>query len=75
MEGIFTGVNPIMKSEKAVTFSAVFYKATTTVDGGWTVSFHVSQSEAENIMKLSKLRDTLVQVACVPVDTDDHFKP
>lgn len=51
-----------------VTFTGIFNKASTTVDGGWTVSFHVSQDEAKSLLELAQMRDILMQVACVPID-------
>lgn len=50
-----------------ITFAAVFSKATTTVDGGWNITFSVSQDEASNVMLLSELREMLLQVAIVPI--------
>lgn len=55
-----------------LTFAGVFTKATTTVDGGWNVTFSVSQDEAKNILSLSAMRDTLLQVAVIPVEIEDE---
>jgi len=48
-----------------ITFQAIFSKATTTVDGGWNVTFAVTQDEARAILQLAQLRDTLLQVGVV----------
>lgn len=56
------------KEHKGITFQAVFAKATTTVDGGWNVTFSVSQDEAEAILGLATLRDELLQVAVLKAD-------
>lgn len=53
-------------SESAVTFQAIFSKATTTVDGGWNLTLSVNQEEAEKILQVSAMRDMLLQVAIVP---------
>lgn len=50
-----------------VTLQAIFSKASTTVDGGWNITFAVSQDEAKAIMQLSQLREQLVQLAVVPI--------
>lgn len=52
--------------EDAVTFQAIFTKATTTVDSGWNVTFSVDQSEAQAIIDLSAMRNYVLQVAVVP---------
>jgi hypothetical protein len=57
----------------AITFIAYFHKATTTVDGGWNVTFSVSQDEVERISMLSACRDITLQVACVPF-TERRFE-
>lgn len=56
-----------MDPQQGITFAAIFGKATTTVDGGWNVTFQVSQDHATQLMQLSTLRDTLLQVAVIPV--------
>lgn len=48
-----------------ITFQAILNKITTTIDGGWRVSFDVPQSESEEVMKLSEKRDQNLQVAVV----------
>jgi hypothetical protein len=53
---------------KGITFQAIFGKATTTVDGGWNVTFAVSQEEAKQVLQLSQLRDSVLQVAVIPID-------
>lgn len=51
----------------SITLTAIFSKATTTVDGGWRITFDVDQSEAQSILKLSVLRDQLFQMALIPI--------
>ena len=52
---------------EAITFGAIFSKATTTVDGGWNLTLSVNPEEADQIVKLFKMKDSLFQVALVPV--------
>lgn len=54
-----------------ITFTALFSKATTTVDGGWNVTFSVNQEEADQIMELSQLRAIMLQVAVVPLEVNE----
>lgn len=56
-----------MGEEGAVTFQAIFTKATTTTDGGWNVTFSLSQDEALKVTQLAQLRDMALQVAVVPI--------
>jgi hypothetical protein len=57
--------NPI-----GLTFVAAFHKATTTVDGGWRISFDVSEDEAKTVAQLSVLRGELLQLAVIPIPED-----
>ncbi len=54
-----------MKTE--ITFTAIFARATTLVDGGWRISFDVSESDAKDLHLLSQMRNKLLQVAVVGV--------
>ena len=54
-------------SENQFTLQAIFSKAITTVDGGWRISFDVDASESVTIAQLSQFRDTLLQLAIIPV--------
>jgi hypothetical protein len=45
-----------------ISFNAIINKITTTIDGGWRVTFDVAQSDASQIFKLSEIRDQAVQV-------------
>jgi len=46
----------------SIQLSAILVKAQTTIDGGWRVTFDVSQDEAPKIMLLTELREQLVQL-------------
>lgn len=46
---------------------ATLKKITTTVDGGWSITFDVPDSESMNILQLAQLRDRLLQLGAVPV--------
>lgn len=54
--------------EKALTFTAIFARATTLVDGGWRISFDLSNDEAKALHILSELREHLLQIAVVAVE-------
>lgn len=55
-----------VKGEKmGITFQAILNKITTTVDGGWRVSFDVSASDSEAMLELAKLRDTTLQIGII----------
>lgn len=54
-------------ADGAITFSAIFYRATTTVDGGWRVSFDINPNDADKIAALAEHRDDMFQVAAIPV--------
>lgn len=44
-------------TDDQITIRATFSKATTTVDGGWNITFSCGAQEAERIMELAKHRD------------------
>lgn len=48
-----------------ITFQGNLNRITTTIDGGWRVSFDVPQSESESIMQLADKRDENLQIAVV----------
>lgn len=49
-----------------ISLTAIFNKATTTIDGGWNLTFSVSQDEADKIMIISQLRDCLLKLQILP---------
>lgn len=51
----------------AITLVGMFARATTTVDGGWNVTFAMNQDEVQNIAKLSEFKDWMLQLAIIPV--------
>lgn len=53
------------EDQKKLVFDAIFAKATTTVDGGWRLSFDVSQDEAENIAKLARLTSQALKLVVI----------
>lgn len=52
-----------------ITFQAIFQKFTTLIDGGYRVSFDVSENEAKSLFQLSKMRESVLQVAIVPTES------
>lgn len=51
-----------------ITLEATLFKINTTIDGGWNITFAVSQSESEHILKLSEHRDVSLGLAIVPIN-------
>lgn len=60
-----------MSEQRSVTFRAIFSKATTTVDGGWNVTFSLAEHDGETVARIAELRDRTLQVAVVEVPEDD----
>lgn len=59
------------KQNEAV-FEAEIKKIQTTIDGGWRITLDCDQSQANEILKLSNMRDRLASIAIV--QGDDHGK-
>lgn len=55
----------------AITLSAILQNVRMTVDGGWRITFDVSQSEVAKVMSLSALRDMELGIAIVPKEIED----
>ena len=51
-----------------IILQAILYKLSSTIDGGWRLTFDVSQSDVEEIKKLASARDQLFQMALVEMD-------
>jgi hypothetical protein len=47
-------------------FEVVFVKAQTMIDGGWRITFDLSDNEAKVIPILTELRHQLLQIEIVP---------
>lgn len=54
-----------------ITFQAIFQKFTTLIDGGYRVSFDVSENEAKSLFQLSQMRESVLQVAIVPTESEN----
>lgn len=63
-----------MDKEKAITLLGSISKITTTVDGGWKLTFDVPQSELSKVMQLSCLRDMVLALAVVPDELEDPIR-
>lgn len=48
-----------------ISFEASLSRITTTIDGGWKVTFDVPQSDAESMLALSEYRDKILQIGIV----------
>lgn len=60
--------------DHAITLLASLSKITSTVDGGWKITFDVPQTELTKIMQLSSLRDMALALAIVPDEINDPIK-
>lgn len=49
-----------------IAIKGTFTKASTTIDGGWRVTFDFPDHEGQEIAKLLQLRDTAITVVIVP---------
>lgn len=63
-----------MPLSQGITLQAIFNKATTTADGGWNLTFAVSQDEALRVTQIAQLRNTILQLAVVPVEVDEFMQ-
>lgn len=57
---------------EGITFQAIFQKFTSLIDGGYRVSFDVSENDAANLVQLSQLRENVLQIAIVPTNEVSH---
>lgn len=53
---------------KSVTFTAIFSKATTLVDGSWRISLDLGEHDGEAVAALARLKDCALQIAVVPIE-------
>jgi hypothetical protein len=52
-----------MNKDDALVFKCTFSKATTLIDGGWRVSFDLSEYDGDIVSKIAKLKDSILQIA------------
>jgi len=48
-----------------ITFTAIFYKAITTIDGGLRISLDLSSNQAQALVDLIKIQDRQLEVAII----------
>lgn len=60
-----------MNEEETICFDASLYQARTDSSGGWRITFDVPESDAQQILKLSKLINQRIQI--VVVKLKDEF--
>jgi hypothetical protein len=51
---------------QAITLSALLSKVQTMVDGGWRLTFDVTEADTVAVMQLSQLRDQVLAVSIAP---------
>lgn len=54
---------------KGISFSAVFSKFTTTVDGGGRLTFDFPETEMEQISEIMLLRGKVLQIGIVDINS------
>ena len=54
-----------------ITFTAHFYKAQTTVDGGWRIYLDLPANAGDTVSKLAEAANKLLQCAVVAVNPND----
>lgn len=56
---------------KPIAVEAIFAKATTTVDGGWRISFDLPGYLSSTVAEISKLRDEAIKLVIIPEGAPD----
>lgn len=59
-----------MNFNDGLTFQAIFFKATTTVDGAWRITLDINPDYAQQILQLSNLKDMILQVGIIPLEEE-----
>lgn len=54
-----------MSLEEGIAMEGVLTKASTTVDGGWRITFDLPASSAPQVLQLSQLRDCAVKIIVI----------
>lgn len=52
---------------ETISFSAILHQARTDASGGWRITFDVPETNSEEILELSKLRNTTLQIVVVRI--------
>lgn len=60
--------------QPGISFNAVLYQAKTDPSGGWKVTFDVPESDAQAILQLAQLRDTVLAVGIVHADQGEKMR-
>jgi hypothetical protein len=55
--------------QQGIAFSATLYQAKTDPAGGWKVTFDVPESDAQSILQLAQLRDTVLSIGVIHDDS------
>lgn len=58
---------------EAIPLSAILSKATTTVDGGWKITFDIGEDCQAQVLKLCEHKNELLQLVVVPVDYSEEY--
>lgn len=55
-------------NRQPIVLNAAFAKATSTVDGGWNITFALPQDEVLNIASVSAMRDMELIITVMPAE-------
>ena len=56
-----------MLEKLGLSFTAIFNSARTTVDGGWRITFDLSNTDSDKISEIAALQHQLLQIAIIPI--------
>lgn len=55
------------QTDAQISFHGIFTKAWTSPDGGWNVTFSLSEQDSNQVLQIASLKDRLLAVGIVPV--------
>lgn len=59
---------------EGITFRAYFSKATTLIDGGWRISFDLSQGSGITAAQVAAMNGQALQIGIVPMESSDPLE-
>lgn len=54
--------------KEPITVEAIFQKATTTIDGGWRISFDLSHADSQKISEIAQLANETLNLVIMTTD-------
>lgn len=56
------------KHADGISFQAIFTNAKTLIDGSWRISFDVNSNQISELIKVTQLQGTNLQLAIIPIE-------